>query len=73
MRVAPGTRLGRYEIETPLGAGGMGEVYRAVDRRLGHAVAYPFLSARDPFLSNLRRDGRFEPLMARVKAIWERL
>jgi serine/threonine protein kinase len=36
-------------------------------------VNYPFLAVRDPFLANLRSDARFEPLMARVKAIWERL
>lgn len=36
-------------------------------------VNYPFLSTRDPFLSNLRRDPRFEPLMAQVKAVWQRL
>jgi eukaryotic-like serine/threonine-protein kinase len=39
MRIPAGTRLGPYEIETPLAAGGMGEVYRALDRRLGRAVA----------------------------------
>jgi hypothetical protein len=39
----------------------------------GGVVNYPFLFARDPFLSNLRRDRRFEPLMAQVKAVWVRM
>ena len=38
-QTAAGTRLGPYEIESRLGAGGMGEVYRAKDTRLGRAVA----------------------------------
>ena len=39
----------------------------------GGVVNYPFLFARDPFLSNLRRDRRFEPQMAQVKAVWVRM
>jgi hypothetical protein len=42
-RLTPGSRLGTFRIETLLGAGGMGEVYRARDTRLGRAVAIKVL------------------------------
>ena len=43
MALLPGTKLGPYEIVAPLGAGGMGEVYRARDTRLNRDVAIKIL------------------------------
>src|SRR5918992_2983207 len=43
MRLVPGTRLGSYEIQCAMGAGGMGEVYRARDRQLNRDVALKVL------------------------------
>ncbi len=45
MALARGTRLGPYQIESPIGAGGMGEVYRATDTRLERTVAIKVLPA----------------------------
>jgi TolB-like protein len=60
--IAPGTRLGPYEIVAPLGAGGMGEVWRARDARLGRDVAIkalPAAFAADPErLARFRREAQ---------------
>ena len=53
MSIAAGTRLGHYEIVSPAGIGGMGEVYRALDTRLGRTVALKVLRTKhtgDPLL-----------------------
>src|ERR1700676_3985639 len=58
MGLAAGSKLGPYEIMTPLGAGGMGEVYRARDTRLDRTIAIKILPAQ--FSSDPVRKQRFE-------------
>ena len=58
MALSTGTRIGSYEILSPLGAGGMGEVYRAHDSHLGRDVALKTLP--EAFITDPERVARFE-------------
>ena len=58
MSLSPGARLGPYEILAPLGAGGMGEVYKARDTKLARDVAIKILP--ELFVGDPARIARFE-------------
>ena len=67
MSLTSGTRIGPYEIQSPLGAGGMGEVYRARDSRLGRDVAIKVLP--EAFAQDKERLRRFETEARAVAAL----
>ncbi len=68
MSLAPGSRLGPYEVTAPIGAGGMGEVYTATDTRLGRTVAIKVLPAG--VASDPERRRRFEQEARAVAALY---
>src|ERR1700692_2361468 len=81
MALSPGTRLGPYEILTPIGAGGMGEVYRAKDTKLDREVAIkvlPAALAQDPErLARFEREAKVlaalnHPNIAQIYGVEER-
>ena len=67
MALSSGTKLGPYEIQSPLGAGGMGEVYRAKDTRLERTVAIKILPA--DLSSSAELNARFEREARAVSAL----
>jgi serine/threonine protein kinase len=52
MALAPGTRLGAYEVTAQIGEGGMGQVFRATDTKLKRQVAIKILPPRSPLTPN---------------------
>src|ERR1035437_7235178 len=67
MALTSGSKLGPYEIQSPLGAGGMGEVYRAKDTRVGRDVALKILP--ESFAREADRLRRFEQEARAVAAL----
>src|SRR5262245_15148267 len=66
MPLTPGTKLGPYEVQSPLGAGGMGEVYRARDTRLDRSVAIKVLPSH---LANAEAKQRFDREARAISAL----
>ena len=67
-----GDKLGPYEITAPLGAGGMGEVYKARDTRLDRTVAVKVLpdeiAQREDLRARFEREARYSPPRRRLRA-----
>jgi len=75
MAFSAGTRLGPYEIVALLGAGGMGEVYRARDTRLGREVAIKLVLrelARSDFRERFQREARAISALLKRASCWRR-
>jgi serine/threonine protein kinase len=73
MNLGPGTRLGAYEIQPSLGAGGMGEVYRARDTRLDRTVAIKVMAkhlSATPVALHLGDDPEVSETAGRVPRIF---
>ena len=66
MPLRPGTRFGHYEVLALIGAGGMGEVYRARDTKLGRDVAIKTVT--ETFIADPERLARFERRVYRGSA-----
>ncbi|MGA7631937.1 MAG: protein kinase [Terriglobales bacterium] len=67
MLLTSGTKLGPYEIQSPLGEGGMGEVYRARDPRLERSVAIKILASHLSSSPELKQ--RMEPEAKAISAL----
>jgi serine/threonine protein kinase len=67
MALTSGTKLGPYEIQSPLGAGGMSEVYRAKDTRLDRTVAVKILPSH--LSDNPEAKQRFDPEARAISAL----
>src|SRR5277367_5049126 len=73
MRLTPGTRVGPYEVVALIGAGGMAEVYRAKDTRLGREVAIKVVSEAlgtdGAFLERFEREGKLAASLAHPNVV----